>query len=145
MAALEAIRAALEVRLKTIPNLATSPDIVSSVPATPLAYVSLPTGQGQRIVNYDETFGNGTAIWQLRICLLVVKWDDGVAQSLLDPYLSNDPGSTQSIYQAVMSDIKLGGVVSSTRVKDVHSYGQHRIGATGYLGAYWDVEVITAP
>lgn len=150
MASLQNIRYGLAARLATItPAISYSHTVPKGPLVTPFAFVALPMGQNVQAVRFDESFGNGTACWNLQVYLLLSKTDVEAAQDLLDPYISNDAGNTQSMFQAIMGDIHLTynsqPTASSTRVKGAHSYGQHKVGSTDFLGVIFEVEVISSP
>jgi hypothetical protein len=145
MADFSALRLALETRLKTItPAISTCHTVPDGI-EPPFIYVGLPTYPRAPVVLFDQGMGNGSATWETQITLCISRADVGVAQTLLDPYIGNDQSNTQSVYWAIMNDIKLGGTCSSCRVKSAHSYGKHVIGAIDYVGIIFDVEMITSP
>ena len=142
MAKFDAIRTALQTRLKSIQGLAVYdvwPDQISEVPCA----IIQPMGG-----SYEETFGNAPAASFHRFAIqLYVSAAGGLTQGQrnLDPLLATS--STGGIYGAIGTDRSLGAVVWNTFVRGYHDYGPYggdESTPPALMGVIVDVEVQTS-
>jgi hypothetical protein len=133
---LTAVRAALAVRLDTIPDL----NALDTMPAAISPPTAAVTPAGGDFVQYDESF-DGAARLSLIVTLWVAKVDEPSAQQALDAYIV--PTGTYSIRAAITS----GGTVDWewATVGAARDYGKYEFGtgpsAIDYLGCVFPVSV----
>ncbi len=141
LATLSAIRAALKQALVT--GLGTQNQQISAYaladPVLPVVWVRL---QANAPVDYHLAMGPGggeVQKWKFLIEAYAGAEGDIAAQQNLDDYLSPGP---KSIYQAIVADLTLGGVVKNLHVTGCNAYVEfRRADGTSAIGANWSVEV----
>lgn len=136
MASLGAIRSGLAANLSSIAGLS----VYSTAPGqvnTPAAVVLY----GEPVIAWDESNDRTADRIALRIMLLAARFDDQLAQDVLDGYLAGSGAS--SIKSAAESDDTLGGVASWVWVSQVSQVGPVDWADIRYLGAMLEVEVMT--
>ena len=104
---------------------------------SPPAAVILPS-QGT-FTDYDVSFEQGVATYEMRVVLLVSEGSDRAGTELLDSFL--EPTGALSIRAIIAADPKLGGVVHYAVAKSVQRYGMLEWAGLQYLAAEVLVEV----
>lgn len=135
MATLTQIRAGLAARLATIGGL--------SAYATAPGQINVPAGvvvPAKPLVDFDEAAGGGPDTYRLQVMVLVQFADNPMAQEQLDAYLPRGSGCVKT---AIEADGALGGLVSYTWVPRISEYGPVDWAGVTYLGAVFDLEVMT--
>lgn len=130
MATITEIRQALADKMSDVYGLRTSPTMLDD-PRPPVAMV-LP----ERI-EYDLTARRGVDRMFFMLQILVSRADDRAAQNNLDAYIVGP----DSVKEALFADPTLGGVIQTSRVTEMRSYGQVLYGETLYLGCELIIEV----
>ena len=136
-AALEAIRDAMAVLLKTIPGVQASAKILAN-PTPPTIYV-LP---GETI--FDTAMNRGLDSQGVLVQALVGIASDIGAPTTLDRFLDTDGSSSvKAILEAARpGPVTLGGLVNDLAVVSCTGYRQYpRPDGSAYLGAEWTVQV----
>lgn len=138
MATISAIRAGIEARLRTIPQVRVQEEFGEAPPVSANASVAIVTYAG---ATYDSAFsGQGDALL-FGVIVLVSKAVDRVAIDKLDAFCDPSPNSTTSIRAAVNG--RLGGVVSDARVATGSELKEYPIGEASYVGVEFVVQVMT--
>ena len=101
----------------------------------PMAVIMPVTGTFAR---YSVDFG-GDVEYMLRVIVLVSEGDSLSGQDLMDAYIATSGSS--SIWAAVQAGPTLGGVVQSSAVQEVTSYGLMNFSGVDYLAAHFIVSV----
>lgn len=126
--------AAIETRLQTISGLRTAPFVPNQV-NPPQAVVPVPS-----IPNYHGAFAHGSMVFDISIWVLVSSASDRAGQTALALYMS--PSGAQSVHLAIEADKTLGGTVSDCIVKSYRTLGNDEVGAIGYYGGEFILQVV---
>lgn len=113
-ATLAEIRAGLEARLATIPDVVTSAYMLDAPPDLTLQVM------GPDAVEYDLAMQRGLDRWTMIVQAFSGSPDSQAAQMNLDNWLA--PNGTSSVKAAIEGDITLGGIVQSARVSRSAGY-----------------------
>jgi hypothetical protein len=132
---IEAIMAAIQVRLNTITGLNTSPFMPKSGGVTPpMAVVGVPP-----IPNYHETMQHGFFELEFPITLLVSGALDQKSQADLASFAS--PGGANSFLLAFEGDKQLGATVEDSMLVDFRPLGTEEVNLIGYQGGLFTLKV----
>ncbi len=128
------IRSAINTALDTISGLRTFNTVPETINEFPAAFVRPQSGA------YDYDVG-GDMVHKFEIVLLVRRWGDvDESQDTLDPYC--DESGTYSI-KAAVDAATLSTYASAIRVTGFRDYGAIEFAGIFYVGAKFDVDVIT--
>jgi len=135
------IRAGLETRLATIPNVVTSAYMIDSPPDLTLQVM------GPDLVEYDQAMQRGLDEWTFIVQGFSGSPDSQAAQERLDDWLA--PSGANSVKAAIEGDRgsggALGGVVDDVWVRQSSGYKVYDF-KTGsrMLGAEWTVLILNS-
>lgn len=140
-ATLAEIRAGLETRLATIPDVTTSAYMMD-VPRDRTLQV-----MGPDQVEYDQAGMRGHDNWTLIIQGFSGSPESVAAQTNLDEWLS--PSGANSVKLAIEGDRQLGGIVEDCVVRSSSGYRRYEVGPEGgvkqpMLGAEWSVLILNS-
>lgn len=131
---LRQVMAALETRLDTIAGLRVS-DTGPGQIVPPAAIVGVP-----EVPEYRLTMGRGSWRLTFAVTVLVGAQLDRVGQLALADFA--DVSGSKSIAATIEADKTLGGVVSQCWVEAFRPLGIEEVGAIGYFGGVWAVNVV---
>jgi len=136
-ATLAELRAGIETRLATIPNVVTSAYMLDNPPDLTLQVM------GPDQVDYDQAAARGHDNW-----VFVVQGFSGspasqAAQMNLDEWLA--PTGTNSVKAAIEGDRSLGGIVDDCWVRSASGYREYELPNRGrVLGAEWTLLILNS-
>ena len=123
-------RDGIKTALSTIPGLIVTDVGVDSI--TVPAAVILPDDTPP---DFHQSMGEGLTAVYWQIVLMVGRDTLQASQDLLDSYLGSGTGQTNSVFDALMADQTLGGVLEHLKVDGFDSYGRMEWGGVLYVGA----------
>ena len=136
-ATLAEIRAGLETRLATIPNVVTSAYMLDSPPDLTLQVL------GPARVEWDQTMKRGLDTWTFIVQGFSGSPESQAASINLDNWLA--PSGSESVKAAIEGDGTLGGVVYAVWVRATSGYRFYDLPNRGRtLGAEWTVEIFNS-
>ena len=91
-------------------------------------------------LEYDTTMQRGSDTYEIPCRLLIANVDAQLAQETLDGYIASS--GSNSVKQAIESDVTLSGVVSSVRVTEARNYGSYTLNNTDLIGVDFLVQVV---
>jgi hypothetical protein len=122
-ATLAEIRAGLETRLATIPDVTTSAYMLPDPPSKTMQVM------GPSRVEYDQAGMRGLDYWTFIIQCFSGSWESRAAQETLDDWLA--PAGANSVKAAIEGDRTLGGIVDDCVIQSASGYMQYLVGPSG--------------
>ena len=136
-ATLAQIRAGLETRLATIPNVTTSAYMLDSPPDLTLQVL------GPDRIEYDQAMASGLDYWTIIVQGYSGSPESKAAQVNLDSWLART--GANSVKAAIEGDRSLGGIVDDCVVRMSSGYRQYDLPNRGrVLGAEWTVLILNS-
>lgn len=136
-ATIEEIRAGIETRLDTLPNVTVSAYMLDSPPDLTLQVM------GPDIIEWDKAAAEGLDIITIIVQGFSGSPDSRAAQINLDQWL--DRSGTNSVKAAIEGDRRLGGIVDDCWVRESSGYRQYELPNRGrMLGAEWTLLVLNS-